>query len=152
MHRAECKITLEDVPHRRGLGLVAPAARACRRRQVIAKRREPAHPHALGLRGSDLVADALAGDLALELRERQQHVERQPAHAGGGVERLGDADKADPLRSKRSTMRAKSASAAGQPIDLVDDHDIDLARGDVGEQLAAGPAAPSYPPEKPPSS
>jgi hypothetical protein len=35
-----------------------------------------AHPHALFLRRGDLVANALAGDLALELGEREQHVER----------------------------------------------------------------------------
>ena len=36
---------------------------------VIAERHVAAHPHALFLRGRDLVADALAGDLALELGE-----------------------------------------------------------------------------------
>src|ERR1700736_1339442 len=35
----------------------------------IPERRHPAHPHPLLLRGGDLVADALADDLALELRE-----------------------------------------------------------------------------------
>src|ERR1019366_5029892 len=39
-----------------------------------------AHPHALGLRRGDLVANALARDLALELGEREQHVERQTPH------------------------------------------------------------------------
>jgi hypothetical protein len=43
---------------------------------VIAERRQAPHPHALLLRGRDLVADALAGHLALELREREQHIER----------------------------------------------------------------------------
>src|SRR6516164_72054 len=36
----------------------------------ITKRRHAAHPHPLLLRGGDLVADALADDLALELRKR----------------------------------------------------------------------------------
>ena len=35
----------------------------------IAERHRAAHPHALLLGGRDLVADALAGDLALELGE-----------------------------------------------------------------------------------
>jgi hypothetical protein len=34
---------------------------------VVAQRGNPSHPHALSLAGSDLVADALAGDLAFEL-------------------------------------------------------------------------------------
>jgi hypothetical protein len=41
----------------------------------IPERRHAAHPHPLLLRGGDLVADALANDLALELREGQQNVE-----------------------------------------------------------------------------
>jgi len=36
----------------------------------------------------------MMGDLALELRERQQHVQGRPTHAGRRVERLGDRDKA----------------------------------------------------------
>ena len=40
---------------------------------------------------------------------------------------------------------------AGQPVDLVDDDDVDLAGLDVGEQpLRAGRS--SVPPERPPSS
>ena len=41
----------------------------------ITEWRRSAHPHAFGLRRGDLVADALGGDLALELGERQQHVQ-----------------------------------------------------------------------------
>jgi hypothetical protein len=44
---------------------------------VVAERHIAAHPHALGLRRGDLVANALAGDLALELGKGEQHVERQ---------------------------------------------------------------------------
>ena len=36
----------------------------------------------------------MMGDLALELRERQQHVQGRPTHAGRRVERLGDREKA----------------------------------------------------------
>jgi hypothetical protein len=43
---------------------------------VIAQRYIPAHPDALFLRCGDLIADALAGDLALELGKGQQHIER----------------------------------------------------------------------------
>ena len=44
------------------------------------------HPDALALGGGDLVADALARDLPLELREGQQHVQRQPPHAVRRIE------------------------------------------------------------------
>jgi hypothetical protein len=54
--------------------------------------------HALPLRRGDLIADSLAGDLALELGERQEHVEGQPPHAGGGVEGLSHRDEGDAMR------------------------------------------------------
>src|SRR5690348_2957677 len=40
----------------------------------VSDRRRPAHPHPASFRLRNLVADAFSGDLALELRERQQHV------------------------------------------------------------------------------
>src|SRR6476620_3938159 len=60
---------------------------------VVAERGLTAHPHALLLGGRDLVADALAGDLALELGKRQEDVERQASHRRRGVELLGDRHK-----------------------------------------------------------
>src|SRR6266446_5630911 len=50
--------------------------------------RHAPHPHPPSLRGGDLVADALADDLALELREGQQNVEGQAPHRGRRVELL----------------------------------------------------------------
>jgi hypothetical protein len=49
-----------------GLGLVVDEILVL---DVIAERHVAAHPHALLLGRGDLVADALAGDLALELGE-----------------------------------------------------------------------------------
>src|SRR6266550_6930669 len=57
---------------------------------VVSERWHAAHPHTLFLGGSDLVAHTLANDLALKLGEGQQHVEREPSHAGRGVELLRD--------------------------------------------------------------
>ena len=48
------------------------------------------HPEAFALGGRDLVADALCGDLALELGKREQDGERQAAHAGCCIEGLSD--------------------------------------------------------------
>ena len=89
----------------------------------------------LALGGCDLVADALGGDLALELGERQQHVEGQSSHAGRGVERLGDRDEAmPPLPSKLLDQLGEVGERARQPVDLVDDDLIDLACVDIVEQ------------------
>src|ERR1041385_9304230 len=61
----------------------------------VAERYEAAHPEALLLASRDLVADALARDLPLELGKGKQNIERQTSHRGGGVERLSDRDEAD---------------------------------------------------------
>jgi 2-hydroxy-4-carboxymuconate semialdehyde hemiacetal dehydrogenase len=45
-----------------------------------------------------LVEIPLTGDLALELSEGEEHVQRQPAHGGGGIELLGDRDEGDAAR------------------------------------------------------
>jgi hypothetical protein len=52
----------------------------------IAERNRPPDPNALALGGRDLVAHPLADHLALELGEREQHIEGEPAHAARGVE------------------------------------------------------------------
>jgi hypothetical protein len=65
---------------------------------VVTEGHVAAHPEAPSTRGGDLVADTLAGDLALELREREQHVEREPTHGRGRVELLSDRDEGDVMR------------------------------------------------------
>ncbi len=79
---------LEDAADDCRLGLVDDQLAVL---DVVAERRPAAHPHALLAGGGELVPDALADHLPLELGEGEQDVERQPAHRGGGVERLGDA-------------------------------------------------------------
>src|SRR5271155_3559705 len=63
-HAAEIAIESEDATHCLGLGRVDDERAFA---PVIAERQIAAHPHALLLRGGDLVADPFAGDLALEL-------------------------------------------------------------------------------------
>src|SRR5438874_1199253 len=70
-----------------GLGLVDDEGAVL---AVVADRDPAAHPHALFLRGGNLVSDALPGHLALELGEREQDIEGQPPHRCGGIELLGD--------------------------------------------------------------
>jgi hypothetical protein len=107
---------------------------------VVPQGQRPAHPHPLGLAGGDLVADALAGDLAFKLREGQQHVEHQPAHRGGGVELLGDGDERHLVALEDFDQPGEVGQAPGQAVDLVDHDDVDLAGLDVGQQaLQSGP-------------
>ena len=100
----------------------------------IPERRHPAHPHPLLLRGGDLVADALADDLALELRKGQQNIEGQAPHRGRCVELLGHRNKRRAPRVEDLDDLGKIGERAGQPVDLVDDHNIDPSCRDVGEQ------------------
>src|SRR5215831_11337227 len=75
-NRLEHQISLEDVDH-------------------VSERRHTTHPHTLLLGGRDLVAHALADDLALELGKGEQHVQRQSSHAGRGIELLRDRHERD---------------------------------------------------------
>src|ERR1700720_4044832 len=103
--------------------------------RLIAKRRHPAHPHPLLLRGGDLVADALADDLALELREGQQNIEGQAPHRGRRVELLRDRYEGRSLRIEDLDNLGKIGERAGQPVDLVDHDGIDPSCSNIGEQL-----------------
>ena len=76
----------------------------------VAEGNRSAHPDALPLQGGDLVADSLAGDLALELGEGQQHVQGQPSHAGVALKAWVTEMKETPCASNSSTSLAKSAS------------------------------------------
>src|SRR3984893_3365386 len=97
------------------------------------ERRYAPHPHPLLFRGGDLVADALADDLALELRERQQNIEGRAPHRGRRVELLRDRHKGRSPRIEDLDNLGKIGERAGQPDDLVDDHRIDAPRRDVRE-------------------
>src|SRR5947209_19962396 len=84
-HAAELTIEGEDAAHRLGFGRVDDERALAR---VVAQRHIAAHPHALFLRGGDLIADAFPRDLALELGKGQENVERQAPHRARRVELL----------------------------------------------------------------
>jgi hypothetical protein len=72
--RLAVEVQLEDIPHAGGLFLVdqqPPAPHV----NVVTKQRHASGPFPLAPRGRDLVARAFGDHLALELGERQQHVE-----------------------------------------------------------------------------
>src|SRR6516165_2202542 len=100
----------------------------------IPERWHASHPHPFLLRGGDLVADALADDLALELREGQQNIEGQAPHRGRRVELLRDRNKRRTPRIEDLDDLGKIGERTGQPVDLVDDNGIYPTRRDVGEQ------------------
>src|SRR6266481_3734665 len=130
-HAAELTIKDEYTAYRLRLGRVDDERARAR---VIAERHNTAHPHALLLRGGDLVADPFTGDLALELGKGQQHIEGQPPHRARGVELLGDRHERHALGVEDLDQPRKIGERAGQPVDLIDDDDVDPASLDVSEQ------------------
>src|SRR5467141_2579196 len=130
-HAAELMIKGEDTTHGLSLGRVDDERALAR---IVAERHNTAHPHALLLRGGDLVADPFAGELALELGKGRQTIEGQPPHRARGVELLGHRHERDALGIEDLDQPGKIGERAGQPVDLVDDDDVDPAFPDVGEQ------------------
>jgi hypothetical protein len=70
--------------------------------------------------------------------KRQQHVQGQPAHRGGGVELLGDRDKGHAMLIEELDQFCEVGQGAGQAIDLIDDDDVDLAGLHVLQELLQG--------------
>src|SRR6266436_6517213 len=130
-HAAELTIKSEDAANSLRLGRVDNERALAR---VIAEWHVAAHPHALLLRGANLVADPFAGDLALELSKGQQHIEGQPPHRARGIELLGHRDERHFLCVEDLDQPGKIGERAGQPVDLIDDDDVDPASLDVSEQ------------------
>ena len=101
---------------------------------VVAERNVAAHPHALGFGRGDLVADSFARDLTLELGEGEQHVEREAAHRGCGVERLRHRNERGAVRVQHIDDLREISERPSQPVDLVDDDNLHFAGRDVAEQ------------------
>ena len=103
-HRTQPDISREDFPNQLGLGLVDDQLAIL---DVVPERNGAAHPHPLSLRRRNLVAYPLACDFALELREREQHVEREPPHGCRRVELLCD-------RNERGSARVQHIDDLGE--------------------------------------
>src|ERR1700738_4585688 len=76
--------------------------------------------------------------------EGQEHIERQPAHRGRGIELLGDRDKRYALGIEQFDQFGEVCQRSSQTIDLVDDDDVNLPGADVVQQsLQVGPVGRS---------
>ena len=83
------------------------------------------------LRSRDLVTDAFAGDLALELGEGEQHVEGQPPHRRRGVKLLGHRDEGHVPLVEDFHDLGEVTERACQSIHLVDDYSVDPVGLDI---------------------
>src|ERR1019366_1586477 len=80
----------------------------------------PARPFAPLPRRRHLVACPLSNQLSLELREREQDVERQPPQRRARVELLGDGHEALRMRRRSdSSLHAEHASLGGLRAETV---------------------------------
>ncbi len=118
------QISSEDHPDRLGVGFVDHQLPVS---GVVAERRCAAHPHALALGCRDLVPDALAGDLTLELGERQQDVQSQAAHGGGRIELLRHRHEGGSMAIQNLDDLGEVGERPCQSIDLVDHDSVDQA-------------------------
>src|ERR1700758_1374165 len=114
-HGAQLQIKAENGADRLGLfgqdfELLIDAA--------IAEGNGSADPQALALGGRNLVAHPLADDLALELGKGEQHGEGEPAHAGGGIEGLGDRDEGHSMFIKEFDQLGEIGEGASEAVDL----------------------------------
>jgi hypothetical protein len=107
------------------------------------------HPEPLALGRRDLVPDALGGDLALELREGQKHVERQAPMLVAVLKDWVTDTKDAARRIEHVDDLGEVRKRPGEPVDLVDHDLVDPAAPDIVEevlqrrafQTAAGQAA-----------
>jgi hypothetical protein len=101
----------------------------------VAEGDSAAHPHALASGGRELVADSLAGNLALELGEGEQHVEREAPHGSGSIELLGDGDEGNAVGVEDVHKLGEVGQRAGEAVDLVENDQVGLAGADVSQEL-----------------
>ena len=102
----------------------------------VADRHKATHPHAFPFRRGDLIADALSGYLSFELCERQQDVERETAHRGGGIELLRYRYERDAVRVEDFHHACKVRQRARKPVNFVHHDDVDQTLLDIDEQPA----------------
>ena len=127
------QVRAEDLPHLAGLCLVHDELAA----HVVVTEHGPAARVLAPLAGGgDLVPRALRDDLPLELREREQDVQRQPPHRMGCVELLGDGDKRHLVAVVHLHHLHEVCKGPRETVHLVDHHAVNHAGGDVVHEAA----------------
>ena len=81
-----------------------------------------------------------------------RQIEGEPPHRARRIELLCDRDERYTLRVKEFDEPGKIGERPRQPVDLVDNDDIDPAGPDIGEQVLQRRSLQIAVPEKPPSS
>ena len=107
---------------------------------VVAQDRHATGPLALAALRGDLVSDALADHLALELGEREEDVQRQAPHRLRRVELLrhGDERHLAPVEDLHQPHEVDERPA--HAVDLVDHDAVHVASLDVGQEPLEGRA------------
>ena len=96
--------------------------------------RMAADPFAFPPRGRHLVARALRNDLALELGERQEDVQRQAAEGTRRVELLGDGHEADAVPVEDLDDPREVQQGPAEPVHLVNDDAVNGPGLDRGQK------------------
>lgn len=91
--------------------------------RLVTQRHASTHLQPLALGCCNLVPNPFGCHLALELRERQQDVEREPAHAGPRIEALRNGHERRFGRIEPVDQPSKICQGTGQTVDLLD-HDL----------------------------
>lgn len=65
-------------------------------------------------------------------------LKHQPTHRGGRVDLQGDGAEADAVAIKHIDHPGEVRQRARQPVDLINNHDVNLAHLDVRHQAAQG--------------
>lgn len=133
-HRAPFKIDAENLPHQLRF-LRVDRDRPAAGNGVVAEDRAASGEFAQFSLHRHFVAGAFGDDFSLELRERQENVQRQPPHAVGRVEMLRHADEGGLVFVEDFDDPRKIQQRPGEAVDLVDHDDVDLAFFHIFEQF-----------------
>src|SRR3989442_3077518 len=74
-----------------------------------------------------------------------KYVKREPAHAAGRIERLGHRHKGHGMLVEQFHQLGEIRQRPGQPVYLVDHHNINLAGPDIGQEALQGRAVKGGP-------
>src|SRR6266851_9748383 len=130
-HAAELTVSREDMSHDRGFGFVYDQLTLA---DLVPEWHQAAHPDALALGGGDFVADALAGHLPFELRERQQDVQCKATHRSGRIELLGHGDERDAAGIEDLDHLGEIRQRAREPVHLINHDGINQPLIDIGHK------------------